>query len=184
MEATKILMEEHRVIERVLAAMEIASHRLVSGESIRERFFLDVADFIRGFADGRHHRKEEGVLFPAMESAGVLKVGGPIGVMLAEHEEGRRLARAMRAAAERLQAGETLAKEAIAANARGYVALLRQHIAKEDNVLFPMADRVIPTADQLGLIEAFERVEQEATGESAYKELTALAETLERDAYA
>ena len=184
MEATKILMDEHRVIERVLAGMDIASSRLASGESIRERFFLDAADFIKGFADGCHHKKEEGILFPAMAAAGVPKEGGPIGVMLAEHEEGRRLTRAMRAAAERLLAGETLAKEAIAANARSYVALLRQHIAKEDNVLFPMADRVIPSTDQAGLAEAFERVEHEETGEGVHEKFLALAQTLEQDASA
>ena len=88
MQATSVLMDEHRIIERMLGDLELASERLASGAPIRPGFFLDAAEFVKGFADGCHHRKEEGVLFPAMELAGVAREGGPIGVMLAEHEEG------------------------------------------------------------------------------------------------
>ncbi len=62
MKATEILMEEHRVIERVLTSLEIASNRLSLGQAIPADFFLKAADFIKGFADGCHHKKEEGVL--------------------------------------------------------------------------------------------------------------------------
>jgi hemerythrin-like domain-containing protein len=99
MEATQILMDEHRVIERVLGALEAVAARMSSGASVRAEFFLEAADFIAGFADGCHHRKEEGVLFPALEAAGIPRAGGPVGVMLAEHEEARAITRGLRAAA-------------------------------------------------------------------------------------
>lgn len=82
-------MQEQRIIERGLAALETAAKRLNAGEAPSPVIFLQAADFIRGFADGCHHKKEEGVLFPAMQSAGVPCERGPIGVMLAEHERGR-----------------------------------------------------------------------------------------------
>ena len=96
MEATRILMDEHRVIERVLGALEAAAARMSSGASVRVEFFLQTANFIAGFADGCHHRKEEGVLFPALEAAGIPRAGGPVGVMLAEHEEARAITRGLR----------------------------------------------------------------------------------------
>ncbi|MGE5602975.1 MAG: hemerythrin domain-containing protein, partial [Nitrososphaerales archaeon] len=65
MQATDILMEEHRVIERVLTSLERAAVRLDNGEAVRPGFFVDAADFVKGFADGCHHKKEEGVLFTA-----------------------------------------------------------------------------------------------------------------------
>src|SRR4030065_429878 len=74
------------------------------GKPLSPGVFIMAADFIKGFADGCHHKKEEGVLFPAMQAAGVPSEGGPISVMLAEHEQGRRLTAGMRAAAERLPA--------------------------------------------------------------------------------
>jgi hemerythrin-like domain-containing protein len=182
MEATRILMEEHRVIERVVSSLDRAAQRLDAGEPIEAGFFVDAADFVKGFADGCHHKKEESVLFPAMETAGVARQGGPLAVMLAEHEEGRRLTRAMHAAAEELATGRPEWKTAVVQNVLGYVALLRQHIAKENGVLFPMADRVIAPEVQGGLAEAFDRIEHEETGVGMHEKYLAMAERLERQA--
>ena len=184
MQATQILMEEHRLIGRVIASLEVEADRLEASPATRAEFFIQAADFIKDFADGCHHRKEEGILFPAMEEAGVLREGGPIGVMLADHEEGRRLARAMRSAAEALQAGDANTRAQVRRNALGYAALMRQHIAIEDSTLFPMADRVIPPAKQAEIAEAFERVEREEIGEGVHEKYRRLAEGLEREANA
>lgn len=181
MEATKILMEEHRVIEKVLSSLEASVARLEAGHSVRPGFFLDAADFIKEFADGCHHRKEEGVLFPAMESAGIPRHGGPIQVMLTEHEEGRRLTRAMREAAARLSAGDSHAENQVVSSARAYAALLRQHIAKEDGILFPMADHVIGVDQQADIAKEFERIEREETA-GLHEKYLAVARALENEA--
>jgi hemerythrin-like domain-containing protein len=181
MEATDILMAEHRVIERVLAVLNTAAERLEQGQPVRPGFFKDASDFIKGFADGCHHRKEEGVLFEAMVNHGMSRLGGPIAVMLADHEQGRSFTRGMRAAAEKLEAGDASAREAVITNARGYVTLLQQHIMKEDNILFPMAGRVIPVADHAKVTEDFERVEHEETGEGVHEKYLALAASLESE---
>lgn len=182
MKATETLSEEHMVIMRVLAALEKASTRLEAGEPVPPGFFIEAAEFIKGFADGCHHKKEEGVLFPAMVQAGLPREAGPIAVMLSEHEEGRRLTRGMRQAAESLASGDENARAEVVANAMGYVRLLRQHIQKEDYILFPMADKVIPTAQHQQVAEAFEKVEHEETGEGVHEKYLAMAERLEKEA--
>ena len=181
MKATDILMEEHSVIERVLDTLEIAAERLEKGQPVRPGMFIEAADFIQGFADGCHHKKEEGVLFPSMSAQGVPVQGGPIGVMLSEHEQGRIYTRAMRQAAERLAKGDSQASQEISQNARGYVALLRQHIFKENNILFPMANRVIPPDQQEKVAEDFEHIEHEETGEGVHEKYLALAGALEKE---
>ena len=98
MKATEILIEEHQVISRVLDTMENAVESAAQGLPVRPEFFIDSAAFIKGFADGCHHRKEENVLFKAITDSGVPVQGGPVGVMLSEHEQGRAFTRGMRAA--------------------------------------------------------------------------------------
>ena len=182
MNATKVLMDEHRVIERVLTALETAVERLEKGDPVAPSFFLRAADFIKGFADGCHHHKEEDILFPAMREAGIPSEGGPVGVMLEEHAEARQLTAAMRAGAERMESGEADAHEDVARSALGYVALLRIHIAKEDQGFFPMADDAIQGRAREEIGEAFERVEREEVDQGIHERYLALAASLEREA--
>ncbi len=184
MKATEILSSEHRVIERVIQSLETAAKRLEAGQAVRPGFFLDSADFIKGFADGCHHKKEEGVLFQAMLDNGLPLQNSPVAVMLSEHEQGRAYTRAMCRAAERLQAGDAGARAGVVENARGYAALLRQHIFKEDNILFPMADQIIPADQHEHVAEGFEHVEHEETGEGVHEKYLGLAERLEKEATA
>jgi len=175
-------MDEHRIIERVLCAMEKNAFRLQEGKDVRPEFFIEVSDFIKGFADGCHHRKEEGVLFEYMVAQGIPKQNGPIQIMLLEHEQARTYTRAMREAALNFHSGDSSAKEVIIHNALGYVSLLRQHIMKEDNILFPLADQVIPLLSYSDVIKAFERLEHEDIGSGVHEKYLALAERLEKEA--
>lgn len=178
MKATETLMAEHRVIERVVEVLEQASKRLEAGEYVRPGLFIEATDFIKGFTDGCHHKKEENVLFKTLEEHGMPVQGSPIGVMLHEHDQGRRFTNGLRAAAERLQSGDTGAAKEVIQNALGYAALLRQHIEKEDHVLFPMADQLIPQDKHDQVWEGFEHVEHEETGEGVHEKYLALADKL------
>jgi hemerythrin-like domain-containing protein len=180
--ATDILMEEHRVIERVIAALEAGASQLEQGKTVRPEFFMDAAAFIKGFADGCHHKKEEGVLFEAMFAYGAPAQGGPVNVMLAEHEMGRIYTRGLLTAAERLSRGDQAARQEIISFARSYADLLRQHILKEDRILFPMANQIIPEAYQEQVYLGFEKVEHEETGEGIHEKYLALAQSLESEA--
>lgn len=181
MQATDILMSEHRVIERVIAVLNTAVNRLEHGEPVRMGLFVDTAGFITGFADGCHHRKEEGVLFPTMEAFGAPVQGGPIGAMLNDHEQSRIFTKGMREAALKVEAGDNQAIPSLIQNARGYATLLQQHIQKEDNILFPMANQLIPVDSHDQVLDGFEHVEHEETGEGVHEKYLALADKLEKE---
>ena len=181
MKPTEILSSEHCVIEHILKALTMAADKIREDQQVRPGFFIDASDFIKEFADGCHHKKEEGVLFKAMAESGMSLQNGPIAVMLHEHEQGRLYTREMREAARRLELGDDSARKAIVENALGYTTLLRQHIYKEDNILFPMANRAISLDHQNKLISDFERLEQEETGEGIHEKYLAMAEALEKE---
>jgi len=181
MSATDDLRTEHRAIERMLAVLEAAAQRLEQGERVRPDVFRQGVDFVRNFADRCHHAKEEENLFPRMEARGVPRDGGPIGVMLFEHDEGRAFVGAIAGAIDAYEADGRSAALTIAENARGYVDLLRGHIMKEDNVLFPMADRVLSPADQTELERRFEQIESERMGPGVHERYHQLLDDLERE---
>lgn len=181
MSVTEGLMVEHRAIERMLAVLEEVARRLASGEAVQPRLLRQALDFIRNFADRCHHAKEEGSLFPRLEERGMPRGGGPIGVMLAEHEQGREYVQAMAGAVDALERGDGGAGGLFARNALGYVDLLREHILKEDKVLFPMADDLLGEDDQRELAQRFERVETEVMGPGVHERYHRLLDDLERE---
>jgi len=181
MKATEILMSEHQVIERMIATLERATDLLEAGQEVPPEIFIEASNFIQGFGDGCHHKKEEDVLFKAMAKNGMPASAGPIAVMLGEHETGRAYNRGMRAAAQKMAAGDEAAAQEVIRNARGYALLLTQHIAKENQILFPMADKIIPLAEQAAVVEGFEHVEHEETGEGVHEKYLGLVDHLEKE---
>jgi hemerythrin-like domain-containing protein len=178
-EATEQLMTEHRAIERVIAALDKAADKIAAGETVSATTIEGALQFIRGFADQCHHAKEETVLFPALVRHGVPREMGPIGVMLSDHEHGRAFVRGMSAALPGYARGEQAAGAQLAENMRGYAGLLRAHIGKEDNVLYPLSDRVLSPAEQETMSAEFERLEREMTGPGEHERHLALIEELE-----
>jgi hemerythrin-like domain-containing protein len=172
MRATEILQHEHRVIEQVLNCLEVMANRALAERKLDATSAEAALDFFQTFADGCHHHKEENHLFPLMEAKGFPRDGGPTGVMLHEHEEGRRHIRAMCAAVANGAVSE------FAAHARAYVELLRQHILKEDQRLFPMANQVFSSADQASLVESFARVVDKDVEEGAHEKYLDIADLL------
>lgn len=148
---TDLLVAEHELICCVLTAVEAEADRLNAGAPLDPSFWEGAFDFFAGFADRCHHNKEEVMLFPALIAAGLPLENGPVACLLDEHEDGRRLVRAMRDA---LGADD---RRTLQASARGFGKLLRQHIDKENQVLFQMAKRLVKADAEAQLRAGFER---------------------------
>ena len=114
-----------------------------------------------------------------MEAHGIPNEGGPIGMMLAEHEEGRAHVRSMLAAVEQIAAGNAAPAGSLLNHARAYLTLLREHIQKEDDILFRMPDEVIPQDEQRQLLRRFEAHEAEEMGAGAHEKYLNIARELE-----
>jgi hemerythrin-like domain-containing protein len=178
MRPTEILMAEHRVIQPVLECLDRLAEDAEESGRLDVRSAGEAIEFLRTFADGCHHGKEERHLFERLVERGWPKDSGPVGMMLLDHEEGRGLIRAMDQARSACEEGESGAWARFAEAARGYADLLRAHIHKEDRVLFPMADRFLSADDQEALLAAFERTEHEDMGDGTHERMLALARGL------
>jgi hemerythrin-like domain-containing protein len=174
----EVLMHEHEIILMVLGKAEQEAQRMQESGQVNAEKAEQMVDFIRNFADRCHHAKEEDLLFVRMRERGMPVEGGPIGVMLMEHVEGRRLVKAVAEALPDAAKGDAQAVAAVRDNLRGYVRLLRAHIGKEDNVLYPMADRMLTAEDQQWLANEFDRVEAEEMGSGVHEKYHEMAHSL------
>jgi len=157
MKTVERLKTEHDLIERGLTLLDKAVARIEAGQALPEGFPAWAPRFFQQFADQCHHAKEEDVLFPLLKQRGIPEQGGPIGVMLHEHVLGRDCVGRMRAASQ----VQPFDARKFAEAARQYIPLLRQHIFKENNVLFRMAEQVMSEADDADVTSRFLQVEQE-----------------------
>lgn len=181
-EATKVLRQEHEVILRVLDATERAATSLENGATLPSEVLTMTVEFLKLYADRQHHGKEEDLLFPDLEKNGMTSGGGPVAVMLMEHQMGRSHIAQMAAAAEAYKNGNQSACAEWAEAALDYVALLREHIAKENNILFVMAERILSAADQQRLAVEFAGVDTHRMGEREGDRLLRLADQLTAEA--
>jgi hemerythrin-like domain-containing protein len=179
MRATEVLSEEHRLVEAMLRVLEKAANALDRGRQVPPELLEKSLDFVRVFVDKCHHGKEEELLFPSLEQRGILREGGPIGIMLREHETGRSFVQATAEAFAAWSKGDAAKGPEIAGNLRGYIEVLRQHICKEDDVLFPIGNRVLDEAENARLVEGFEEIERERTGPGKHEEYHRLVHELE-----
>jgi hemerythrin-like domain-containing protein len=173
------LRNEHRVIERVLRVLATLVGRFRTGDGFEKEAFLDCIRFFRLFADACHHGKEETLLFPKLQARGIPREHGPIGVMLHEHQVGRELVRRMADAIESGENGNPTAGIQCVEAADTFIAHLSQHIAKEDNILFVMGERVMTEADQAELRSGFGTVGCRLFEGRTRAELESLAADLE-----
>jgi hemerythrin-like domain-containing protein len=178
MKPTDELKAEHEAIKQMLRIMGKVCDNLDAQKKVEPKDLEAIVEFIQVFADKCHHAKEEGTLFPAMIDAGIPAQGGPVSVMLAEHFRGRDYVKNIKAAIAAYKNGEPQAAQQIVDNARGYIALLGQHIDKEDFILYPMADRVLSETAQRRLEKEFARIEDEIVGHGKHEQFHDLLERL------
>ncbi len=159
---TQVMVEEHQLILRMIALLEKNTEQLEAGRFRDWQFYLDAVRFIRNFADRFHHAKEEDILFEALVKNGMPKDNSPVAAMRMAHDQGRAFVRAMEEAAQKAQAGELGQIPVIAENARGYARLLRDHIDKEDHILYPLAEKVLPEEVRPAMVEGYRQAEAAA----------------------
>jgi len=174
------MMQEHELIVEVLSSLQAMAEKLAAGREVARQDVADFGRFFRDFADKCHHGKEEDKLFVKMIEAGFPRHGGPIAVMLAEHDAGRQEVRGLLAIGSGSGPLSEVERARAIENARQFVPLLYAHIQKENNVLYPMAQNTISPEEFELLDQSCEAFDQAIHGQIDVRELKALAADLVR----
>jgi len=177
------LIAEHEMIERGMAVLKNCLENI--SESVKEPLQLRRAiDFLLEFGDNIHNTKEEKFLFPLMEQKGLPVEGGPIGVMLMEHEAERKLLHKMMAELPELAEASEAARQKFAAEGFEYLTIRAEHIWKENDILYPMGRKVFTDEDNTDLLAEFEKVNEQTYGASAKDLFAQMLLEVEKDSEA
>jgi hemerythrin-like domain-containing protein len=174
------LKMEHNAVQLTLRILDKFCQKIEqSGEIIDVQHLDQLLEFFKVFVDKCHHGKEEELLFPALENVGVSREGGPIAVLLNEHQQGREYVRNMNASLSQYSKGNQTSIGEFLKTARAYINLLNQHIDKENSVLFPLAEKHLSEGEQAKLWEGFELIEEQKIGAGKHDEFHKMLENLE-----
>ena len=171
---TKILSKEHENILKVAEALSKECYAVESGKELDKIFFKRAIDFIRNYADKFHHAKEENILFVELCKDHVDMHCNPTEQMLHEHDLGRNFVKNLEKALERD------IKTKIIENARAYVRLINEHIFKEDNILYPMADEILDKKTQEQMLEKFKQAEHKKFKKGVKEKYLSIAKEFEK----
>ncbi|XPS86566.1 hemerythrin family protein, putative oxygen carrier protein [Desulfosarcina variabilis str. Montpellier] len=165
MNAINELLTEHEAVRTTLRIIETIGQDIErTGKISNPDHVEQLLEFFTTFVDRCHHGKEEELLFPALEKVGISREGGPVGVMLEEHQRGRNLVSKMKNEFARYRNGDGGATEKFKRHADDYIALLDFYIDKENKVLFPLAINHLPESDLSEMKHGFDQIESEKIG--------------------
>jgi hemerythrin-like domain-containing protein len=181
MDAINELTTEHEAVRLTLRILKSIGQRIEETGTIANTDHVEqLFDFFGTFVDRCHHGKEEELLFPALEQVGISREGGPVGVMLKEHQFGRDLVTKIKAELSDYKNGDGNAARRFKRHADDYIELLNLHIEKENNVLFPLAARHLPADKLAEMKKGFDRIESEKIGSGKHERFHQMMDELER----
>ena len=172
------LVAEHEMIERAMAVLKKCLDDL--NASVRNPMqMVRAMDFLLEFGDKIHNRKEEEFLFPLMQQRGIPVEGGPLGVMLMEHQAERELLGSMLMQVKELGSMSEEGKEQYRSKGLDYLRIRAEHIWKENDVLFKMGQRIMDEKDNTNLLREFSKINTETYGVSARKKFQQMLREVE-----
>jgi len=156
MQARGPLMIEHRLIERMIAVIKKEVEKIRAAREVDPVFIDTAVDFIRIYADRTHHGKEEEICFRELSLKDM--TGDDQAVMkelVDEHVIGRQTVRDLLEAKRRYLDGDKTALQTIIDKFSFLVDFYPRHIAKEDKVFFPRANKYFTEKEQATMLAEF-----------------------------
>jgi hemerythrin-like domain-containing protein len=160
-----IIKDEHRRLSAIIRSSEyLASDAQHRGGEPDSRLLAMIFEYIDAFPNRVHHPKEDQHVFAVLRRR-TSAADGVLDELAAEHLQGRDRVRRLHDHLSQCNGGEPDAVRALASAVAEYAEFYRTHMRKEEEVVLPLAERVITTADWRAAQEAFQSPDTVRTDE-------------------
>lgn len=164
------LMIEHRLIESMIARIEIELQRIAQTDKADPLFIDTAVDFIRTYADRTHHGKEEEIMFRDLRKKQMADDDRSLMEQLVqEHTLGRKVTAELVKANERYRQGDEKALAVIVEKLTTLIDFYPRHIEKEDKVFFPATMAYLSSEEQQQMLNEFWQFDREMIHEKYRK---------------
>lgn len=182
MYGVELLVSEHANIKRMAVVMRTVSLKVMNGAELIVEDFDKMVDFVRNYADGHHHRKEENILFDYMKKElGTVAEKLITHGMMVEHDLGRLHMQELDAALRSYEKeANDDAKLDVIVNATAYTYLINRHIDKENSVVFSFGEKNLKEESRNIVDKLTKEVEAKATDDGIQNKYITILEELER----
>jgi len=169
MEPLEILKNEHGLIRQFLDNLDEALKKLQIDQRPPREFFDKAIQFVRLFPEGYHHHKEELVMFVQVAQKHAGEFDGEIESLRHQHEMARNYISDLALALNGYEEGAPVQTEQVMENMAAYIALMRNHVHKEDHLFFPMVAEALTPEEMDALMVEFDK-ESEKAGPHVFEE--------------
>jgi hemerythrin-like domain-containing protein len=154
--ALSIIRDEHRSIAAILHGMDYLVSKMRAGRAkIDPRVFRAMIYYLDTFSERVHHPKEDRYLFSAMRNRGA-EAQAVVADLEREHAMGGDALRRLEQCLVRYEEGGDKEFPAFARAVDQYVQESHAHMRKEEDIAFPMAERLLDDSDWRAIDHAFE----------------------------
>jgi hemerythrin-like domain-containing protein len=153
--ALTIIRDEHRTISAILHGMEYLVAKIRKGnKKVDPRVFHAMLYYLDTFSERAHHPKEDLFLFKALRSRGA-GAEALITELEKEHAGGENALRRLAQALNRYEEGGDKEFPGFQRAVERFVGSYRDHMRKEEELLFPLAEELLKEADWAVIDQAF-----------------------------
>jgi hemerythrin-like domain-containing protein len=180
MRLTRTLRTDQETILRFLAVFGGGSVALGTSKLARPGFFLFAHSFIDEYIENGFFRKEE-LLIQALENSGFPADEGPVGSLRADQKKSREAANLLIETARQWQAGDEEARVGVGWAASEYSSILRQHLDRLKNLIFPLLEQNLSPEDEHKIAEGLNNILFDGTLNNDSDKHIKIIETLEEE---
>jgi len=165
--ATEDLMREHGLIERLMIIYQECADRLSAGVDVPPGVLLNAGVVVDEFVQNYHEDLEEKHIFPLFEKAG--RLTDLVAILRRQHQVGRVLSGRTIFYAGKGNLLQPETKAALVPICQGYTRMYREHLGREDTMVFSAVRDLVSPAEFIRMGDLFEDLETKTLGHEGYE---------------